>query len=355
VSSLVDRSVAVARKLARSPAKPPTVIEFDRGRVSGETGQARELRPKLDYFQVRVNELFLSYERRWGSEYDPMVYVLSEFQYGSDAQPMAVPFIVGPQLVNAGAQAPPGNGGMVLTDTRVAGPHPYHGKLALTVALCEIERVNYARAVLSAIEQVAGAFDFAAAVAPYLKVASIVVDGVDSLFGDDGPASSLALNRTELEARAEIEAPLYIALIAQSDVDQSELWVSNRRLVKGRSADEGVPYRDGDFVLYSLLADVERHDVDTLPFQHLWQLTRDESQRAINDALWERAKAILFSLAEAVRASPDLTSDHAERLIEQYTERALLFRDKARRMSALSGDGAVLSEGERRTSAILGL
>ena len=78
------------------------------------------------YFQVRINEMYLKYSRNWFSRYDPMVFVVSEFTYDKKAE--AVPFVVGQQMMEKFEKNTPT--GMIFSDTRVAGVHPYRGGAA---------------------------------------------------------------------------------------------------------------------------------------------------------------------------------------------------------------------------------
>jgi len=64
-----------------------------------------------------------------------MVFVSSELSY--DSAEIAVPFVVGPSMIK-GQQTPVG---MVFSDTRVAGIHPYRGgRLIVTVILYSVVR-----------------------------------------------------------------------------------------------------------------------------------------------------------------------------------------------------------------------
>jgi hypothetical protein len=74
------------------------------------------------YFTVRVNELHLAENRRWWHEYDPLVVVVTEFNY--ERERVAIPTVVGPNLIRRQSQSDKPVYGTVLLDTRVTGPHP---------------------------------------------------------------------------------------------------------------------------------------------------------------------------------------------------------------------------------------
>src|SRR5262245_14699306 len=103
-------------EVTRSICVPPAHI-IDSGSMPDR------FEPRKCYFAVVINEMFLTQSRRWWSEYDPMTLVVSEFTHGD--QRKVVPFIVGPSLIQEKMQNLPN--GMAITDTLVAGIHPYSG------------------------------------------------------------------------------------------------------------------------------------------------------------------------------------------------------------------------------------
>jgi hypothetical protein len=327
IRSLFDR-------LASAPAQLPTIVDFPPDRVLGEARTQPEMRPRHDYFEVSVNELFLSRARKWLSVVDPVVYTVVEFEHGTQLR--AVPFVVGPQLVRSAATDLQPAQGVVLSDTRVAGLHPLKGdRLTLTVLLCELQQHNYARGLLQGIERVAGAVDVAGLLAPSVRIAEAVMDGIDDVFGSGGTQLLAGLRRELVPGRG-IPSPSYFALIADPGVAVEELWVRDRRLVRGETAAAAEPFRESDFALVSVRAEATRSDVDLLPFQPMWQQAKREAERSINTTLWEqRGRASLFALAEAIYDSPDLTMDQQDALIAEYEERAVILRDRAQRRATL--------------------
>jgi hypothetical protein len=325
---------ALLDRLAGTPAKRPTIVDFPPERVLGESFAQPAMRPRQDYFEVTVNELYLSLQRKWFRSYDPLVYTVVEFEHGT--QWRAVPFVVGPQLVQSAATELGDAAGVVLTDTRVAGLHPFKGdRLALTVLLCELEQHDYMRGLLRGVERVARAVDMTGVLGPALRTAEAVMDSVDDILGFDS-TQLLAGLRRELVPAGGIPSPSYFAMIAQPDVNLGRLWVNKGRLHEGQSATAATPYRGSDYTLVSLRASATRHDVDLLPFQSLWEQAKREANRSVNRQLWEqRGRASLFTLAEAIYDSPDLTLDQQKALILEYEERAILLRDGAQRRQNL--------------------
>src|SRR5574338_1152116 len=114
-ASLLDRCRDLWNRARSAPARPPICLTIPSHHVQQERPPGGVFEADKHYFQVRVNELFLANGRDWYRNYDPMVVVLSEFQYGRQVE--AVPYLVGPALLEkAGVTQLPV--GMVFNDTR---------------------------------------------------------------------------------------------------------------------------------------------------------------------------------------------------------------------------------------------
>lgn len=257
MKTLAERCKNLWKSTRKTPARIPSRAAIDHDHVDegGKLGIA--FQPNEHYFQVRVNELYLTYSRQWFRTYDPMVLVVSEFIYHKKEE--AVPFVVGPMMMQKIGQKMPA--GMVFSDTRVAGLHPYRGgRLALTVVLYRVLGKDYLRKLLRIVESAANVLDFSTAVSTYVKVADVVLDGVEALLelGDTDPLIGL---RKEFDPDAgEVLEPGYFALIDmdESELNTDELWVRDSRLVYGKSLADAKPFRDADYVLYSIAQTLER-------------------------------------------------------------------------------------------------
>jgi len=137
-TTLADRCGEIWDRIRQGTRRYPARVTIPRDHVDESEKLGAAFGPDLHYFQVRVNEMYLTYSRKWFSEYDPMVFVVTEFTYGQKKNE-AVPFVVGPVMMEKYGQKVPT--GMVFLDTRVAGPHPYRGdRLTLSVVLCRVKR-----------------------------------------------------------------------------------------------------------------------------------------------------------------------------------------------------------------------
>jgi hypothetical protein len=264
--------------------------------------------------------------------YDPMALVVSEFTYGGELR--VVPFVVGPSLVQEKMQQVPN--GMVISDTLVAGVHPYAGgKLAVSIVLGQVKRESYAKGLLDVVEKVAGAFPAGRALEPHLKVANAVLEGIESLFGM-GDTVALAGHRWEYnDGLTPWLEPGFFALIDTDvkNVNRANLGVVKGRLRSGTGA-SAPEYRENDFLLYSLCPLSRRTDTTELSFHHIFQT-------ALRDAVsnesgsWERAKAGLVSLHQELLTSPDLTWPQVQQLMEEFSQKIRQEHERAKSYTVL--------------------
>jgi hypothetical protein len=334
--AFIDFFTRIAKQIRESPREQPTAIQIPPDHCDLPDAQITPFVSNDHYFQVRVNELYLRTSRQWFKEIDPLVFVVSEFIYKAEMRSM--PFVVGPELVKQKGQEIPT--GMLLCDTRVAGLHPYRGgRLTLTVALCETVQKNHARALLKVVESAAGALDYATMVAPYLKIGSVVLEGIEALFNSGDTVPLVALRKEfDLDANDAV-APGYFVLINAPKIDPKTLWVRKGQLLRGKSQETAEPFTEADFVLYSLVrpATGDRSDLSLLPFYEQWQRVKSEASKPSDDA-YKSAKANMFSLYEALLLSPDLTRSQANKLADEYNAEMEADHKRALRFSPMGGD-----------------
>lgn len=329
MKSLVERCGDIWENIRKSPAQIPIrvvipVEHIDKGEKLIEAFQRNE-----HYFQIRINEMYLTSSRKWFQEYDPMVLVVSEFIY--DKKMEAVPFVVGPTMMKEFEQHVPN--GMIFSNTRVAGLHPYRGgRLNLSVVLCSVKRTNYAEKLLQIVESAAGVLDFSTALSNYVKIGKVVLDGIEALLGlglDN--TKPLVGYRREFDPDAgDVVQSNYFALInmPESEFNRQELWVRDHQLVSGKSLEEAKPFRKADYVLYSITQTPERSDEELLSFYPLWERVAQEAMIP-KEANWKSAKSNMLSLYQTMMLSPDLTQNQANSLTQKYTTEMKRLYDKA--------------------------
>jgi hypothetical protein len=272
-----------------------------------------------------------------------MVLVISEFTYAKERK--SVPFVIGPSLIQATVEESHKKlpDGMLFTNTRVAGIHPYRGGgITLSVVLYRLRAEDYLRKLMRVVETAAGAMSFGTALGAYLKIGDVILDGVDSLF-DLGAIDPIVGHRQEFKHGFE---PGYFALIdmPEDKMRDYSFWVREDQLVTGPTLDTARPFRDADYVLYSISQMTDRDDLDLLPVYPLWERVAQEATIA-DDIYWKNAKAYMNNFYQSMVLSPDLTSVQTDKLYDEYIAKMETLHKRAARISKLSDEEtAVLSE-----------
>jgi hypothetical protein len=292
--------------------------------------------PGKNYFAVVINEMFLAEGRQWFTIYDPMALVVTEFTY--DGKRAIVPFVAGPSLLEGKVQHIPN--GIAITDTLVAGVHPYvGGKFALTIILAQVKRESYAKRLLTVVEKVSGAFALGAAVGPQLKVAGAVMDGVESLFGMSDTKAIIGHRWEYNDGTTPWLKPGFFALINADEpsVEETKLSVVRGRLRTG-SGDTARGFRSADYLLYSLCSVDRRTDVRELAFYHLFEQALRDAASADKGG-WDRSKAGLVTLYQEMLASPDLTWDQVQQLADTLKKQLVEAHEHTAAIQLLGGEG----------------
>jgi hypothetical protein len=313
VTTLVERVSQTWQKIkgAKPKLSPPIYLLPSNVDGGDELHLDTTITEDEHYFEVRVHQLGLGLGRKWATTYEPMVLALTEFNY--DGVRQSVPSMVGPgTLEEKGYKIPQG---MLFLDTRVAGLHPYRGgDLSLTVILSRVKRDDRVRSFLKVLESTT-AFPLGSALTPYLKMGEIALNGIDELVGNEDVTPALGFSRQFAPKGNGLE-PQFIALL-ESKVPREELWVREGGLVKGPSREQAVPIEDMDFVLLSVTGLPERTDTEVLSFYPQYKQVLSDATRPDKPS-WNRTKANMLSLYQALILSPDLTRPQADKLVAQY-------------------------------------
>lgn len=299
-------------KVKHSPAILPTHHPIPFSHVDKKEGEP--FRRDHHYFVIKVNQIFLKYNRQFWTTYAPMALVVSEFDYDEDAK--VVPFVVGPSMLEKNKIELPS--GFIFSDTKVAGIHPYKGGgLKLTVILYQVKRTDLAKSMLKVIEKVASVVDFSQTLATYLKIADVLVDTVAEVVGSDKD------NRPIVGLRKEFDpidgfAPGYFALIdsGKDRIDVNKLWVKENELLFGDSVETATQFTDANYVLYSIRQTTSRDDFTKFRFYERWKVALAESWTK-NPENWTSACANWTALCQMMDLSPDLVKPQADELAKE--------------------------------------
>jgi hypothetical protein len=310
------------KSLAGSPALLPNLIHIPNNNTDDPGGLEGLFEPQQHYFTVRVNEMFLSEKRKWLREIEPMVVCLTSYIYGE--QEIDNPFIVGRNLLDTKMQNVPE--GMVFSNTRVAGIHPYSGgRLVVSIVLCQAVTKDYLAGSLEFIEKISGVFseNITALMGNYLKIANVVIGGIDKLL-DSKAVQPLFGFRLEFDPDANDKfAPGYYVMLDKSE-DQwnpAEFFVKDNRLYYGNDAATAKVFRKDEYVLFSVTKSDERGDEKLLPFYQSYKKILDELKvNEVSQELKDKIKAMLRVLNIEMHSSPDLTEKDARKKIEKFVD-----------------------------------
>ncbi|MDB5378378.1 MAG: hypothetical protein JWR00_2824 [Rubritepida sp.] len=339
MTGLLERMSRYVGGLTAGPLPLPTVATLPPGQCLPPGSADAEIPRDAAYFTLRVNELHLAQGRELWATYDPMVMIASTFIHGTER--ITVPFVVGPSLLKEHATVGVPHG-VLVQDTTVAGPYPNRGgSISIGIVLYRVKRDDYARKLLQVVEGVSAAIGPAADMAVLSKVGGPMIDGLEALLGL-GATVPVAGHRIEYDTM--MQGGLrswYAALIDAPHVDTKSLRVDRGRLTRAEG-DGWQPVRDADYVLYSLSGHPRREDERTLPFYALYQRAVRDAASGTDEA-WKAAKATLAECWQQMAVSPDLTPGQAGALIDGYRTDLLAARDRARKLSELSGHPAEVS------------
>jgi hypothetical protein len=269
------------------------------------------------YFTVRINEMHLAENRQWWTVYDPLVVVVTEFNHAQERA--AIPTVIGPNLIRKQAPSDQPRYGAVLLDTRVTGPHPYRGgDVDISISFYQVQRADHARSLLRVIDSLSTSLGGPGDLPLIAKTGGALLQGVEGLLGLEettylaGQRISLAISPLDPFTAG------FSALIAPpAPADNTNLRVEERRLYIEADGDTR-PYRDSDFVLFSIAGAEARGDENLLPFYPL----KVDALTAVWDGEdgVKRGKANLIAAYQQMRRSPDVTVAEASRLFDTWLQ-----------------------------------
>ena len=266
------------------------------------------------YFTVRLNEMFLAANRQWFVNFDPLVLVVTEFDYG--AKRVAIPTVVGPELIPDPRQGGAPKYGSVIEDISVAGPYPYRGgDVVLSVRFYQVPTSNLVRSVLTTIGGLTQLASSLHELEPALGIASAILSGVEGLLGLDATKSISAYRGSlapSVSRPFQAQAAALVAPLAPSAA--VDLWSVNGRLCLG--ADENRRYTASDFVLFSVEGAETRSDIGKLSFgRHRGAALRAMTEGAEGTS---RARASLLTAYAEMLDSPEMTTPDADRVFNAW-------------------------------------
>src|SRR5690554_2175737 len=331
---------AICKKVKESPSFVPTECSISVEQIDQKTGLGQAIVKDQHYFLVRVNEMFLSYKRKWFSTYDPVVFSNVEYLYSS--QRVSQPFLISPTMLQTPFKKL--NEGMLFRDTSVAGLQPYRGgRFGLTMVLGRLRQENYLRKILSLLEDTVTAFPsgFSTVISGYSKIANMVLDNIETLFDSQDIEAVMGYRQEFVPAVQDNFFTGYRVLMNSDEgkLDRSRFFVRNNSLYYGQSLEDSEPYRRDDYILYSMMAATHRDDTESLPF-HQQYLELQKMIAGMVELSGDERKLIngkLFSLQDAVRMSADLVRPQIIDQINLYRQDLKEMIDARKPLSSARG------------------
>jgi len=269
------------------------------------------------YFEIRIVKHFLKDRREYWNDYTPMTAVLSEFSYAGSKH--TIPFVVGPKLLSKLEQVND-NHEVVYNNTRVVGPSPYRGdQVVLFTGLFRMRTKNWAVQALDFLQTVAGTFD-ASKLSEYLDITSPILEGLESFLGMEDMELRMG-QRTEY-SDASLDTPYhfrpgYWVMIRSADaVDKSQIYVKDNGLFIKNGAGDLVPYKEDDYIIYSIEKLMNRTDFSEFDFH--------KKLKKIKELIWRgvpnKAKDVFLSLLYDISVSEDFTQVQKNKLQVVYKD-----------------------------------
>jgi hypothetical protein len=252
--------------------------------------------PNETYFEVRLVQMFLRYDREYWRTFIPITSTLVEFSLAG--QRRMVPFVIGPQLLQS-VEHVEAQDRIEFTNRRIAGPQPYEGDdVTIFAGLFRMEDQNWAKQALSFAEALAKTFD-ASRLTSYINVAGPLAEALQTMLGMSDVELRLGVDRSyaTTDPGGDVNrafTPRYEVVMAPGEpVEETEFSVKGGSLSRN-----GEDYRDGDFILLEIAPSATRNDYARFPFytSH-WKRIVDYAWDGQEPKAWDRFRLLAGELA----------------------------------------------------------
>jgi hypothetical protein len=292
--------------------------------------------PRATYFELRLSQMFLQYQREYWRDFIPMASMMTEFIFNGSRT--TIPILIGPERLASAQQV--ARGDMVdYFNTRIAGPYPYQGDdISLFAGLFRVEVNNWAKRTLSLFETVAEAFD-PTRLSSYISIARPLLTGLEGFLGMKEVEMRLGRQKAYMQqvsgaapadtAASDVLQPAFEVHIRAeasqfSPSERRKFWVYENRLFYGDNENNIRPYSGADFMLLRFVPLATRNDFVTFDFHRVhWKKT--EEFLAQGDE--ESARQEFRMLAVALARSEDIVDAQRRLLAQQYKKMYLEARE----------------------------
>jgi hypothetical protein len=316
--------------LRHSPSAVFTSFKIDDEQVLDRdaSGQPMGFVPEETYFEIRLSQMNLRYDREYWRQFVPLASLMTQFLYAGERR--TVPFVVGPDLLADISQLSKGDQ-VEFRNIRVAGPYPYAGDdIELFAGLFRVVTGDWAKPVLSLLELVTKAFDISK-ISSFVSVTEPLVNGIEALFGMRDFEARMAMyvhlttppDDTAQRLPETVMQPGFHVLIGATAMPVGENKRQAFRIRDGKlwcpdDAGRLVEYNKADFMLFQIIPLRSRPDYSTFDFhktywpkvvEHIWNGNPDAARQALR------------LLAANLVQCQDITVPHRNRLLSMYKKK----------------------------------
>jgi hypothetical protein len=323
----------------------------------GTLGQAAAFVPEETYFEIRLSQLHLQYQRENWRQFIPLASLMTQFLYAGKRR--TVPFVVGPELLATVPQLEKQDR-VEFRNVRVAGPYPYAGDdLELFVGLFRVVTRDWAGPVLSLLESMTKAFDLSK-LSSFVSVTEPLVSGIEGLLGMRDVELRMAMYRQLATPSGEVAQPqgggptlqpgFYVLMGALphplSEPERRALRVRDGTLWRYDDSGGPVEFREADFLLFEMVPLLSRPDYTTFDFHTVyWQKVLDHIWNGHPDAAQQTLRLLATSLVQC----QDITEPHRKRLLVMY-RRKFDEEIEAQHLFEEQGEGQHFDDGAARSA-----
>jgi hypothetical protein len=280
------------------------------------------------YVQLVVNDVFLADTRVWTKKFIPFAYVIINFDYDKSTHTQTT-IVYTSRFPKGVGQRPDVSWGNVI----VWEPFPFRGKqLKLGIVLCKLKIKDYAEDILHLLESTASTLNVGLTVGSYLKVASVVKQGLEKVldFPDTGPVLGHDQSFTPSDP---IPGYFLIARKAQKtkqDLNEQDLWINSHSQLKVMDPNKKklTDLQGFDYILYSVNIIDRRADLRKLPFYTTYEAAlkaaRGGKESPGSKEEWNKhVRPLLDQLSDEINDSPDLIEKQAKEVYDTYKDKVI--------------------------------
>ncbi len=296
--------MSIIESLRYGERKQPYLGCIKPEQVSNEENyQRKPIVPGNDYFEVRIPETFLRFERAYWKRYAPITVIMLRFLH--DGKIRELPFTISSQTLLASFPNDAKNW-TEFYNTRVFRPFPYEGgDVELAIALYAVETQNKAKEMFSLLDSLLSLFQ-APLASQALQTADTITHLIEKFIGLSMVSRKLSYYQAFQEGSDlpnSFRDQYLIRINAdENKITKDKLWVRDGRLHTKLPSGKFQRASEWDYCLTRIHAS-EKTQYTQLPFWKTWKSVR----RYITNGNQNMAHNVYAELIRQVTLCTDLT------------------------------------------------